>query len=75
MDAIKSIMDIMLDAGIPAAAFERNLAHQRDGHLRADRPKSASILEVLRIFATDPQRAASREQLRRTLGEPPKGQA
>jgi hypothetical protein len=75
MDAIKSIIDVMLESGVPPQAFERNFVHQRDGYIRTGRPKAAGMLEMLRLFATDPQRAASRQQRSQTLREPPKGQA
>jgi hypothetical protein len=76
IDALKTLVDIMLSAGVaPPSVFDEALAHQRDGHLQNGRQKTAGMLEVLRQFATDPQREASRQQIRQALRSRPKGQA
>jgi len=80
MDAIKALMEIMMTAGIAKpAAFDFMLTHQRNGYLSKRMPTAAAVMEMLRTFATDPQRDAQRQELRanlqRILEEPPQGTA
>ena len=64
-----------LTMGPRIQAFEEAFAHQRDGYIAKGLPKTAAILEHLRLFATDPKREAFRQELRHALSEPPKGSA
>lgn len=76
MDATKTIIEVLLASGVATPnAFDQMLGHQRDAYLTKRMGKAAGIVEMLRRFSTDPQRAASREQTRQLLREPPEGSA
>ena len=76
MDAIKSVIEILMTAGIAKpAVFNRLFTHQRDAYLQKEMPTAAAVMEMLRLFAIDPGRAASRDTQRKVLEEPPQGSA
>lgn len=76
MDAIKSILEVIMTAGIAKPElFDRMFSHQRDGYLAKGNGSAAGVMELLRAFVSDPTRAAHREGLRKVLTEPPAGSA
>ncbi len=76
MDAIKTIAEIIMTAGIAKPAiFDRMFAAQRDGYLAKQMPNAAGVVETLRLFCVDPSREAHRQQLNQILGSPPQGEA
>lgn len=76
MDAIKSLMEIMLTAGIAQPkTFDKLFTNQRDGYLQKHMPAAAAIMEMLRHFAVNPDRQAYRELSRMVRNEPPQGSA
>ena len=74
--AFKTIFEIMLanDVTTPTQ-INHCLSHQRDVLQSLGLENGAEFLESLRQFATDPERNAEREQLKRLAGEPPAGPA
>jgi hypothetical protein len=76
IDAIRTIADIMLAADIvPVSTFDRLFAHHRDGYLGKGLVQAAGTMEIIRQLTTDPQAEASRQLIRKTLRESPKGSA
>ena len=76
MDAIKSLMEILLHANIATPrAFDHIFTNQRDGYLAKQMPRAAAVMELLRQFATSPEREEHRQTLRQLLAEPPQGSA
>jgi len=74
--ALKTVIEIMLNAGIaPVAVFDEMFAGQRDSYIAKGLPTAAGVIELLRLFATDPAREALRQQRRRTVSEQPKDSA
>ena len=76
MDAIKNLIDIILSAGLAKPQLlDEMFQHQIQGYLQRRMPDAVAIAELLRRFATDPQREALRQQIRTVLREPPAGTA
>lgn len=75
-DAMKGLIEIFLVSGIAKpGAFDRMYRAMRDDKLKLECVKGAAIMEMLRLFATDPARATHREGVRIILQEPPQGSA
>lgn len=76
MDAIKAVVEILLTQNIAQPdTFDQMFTHQRDTYIQKKMPDAAAVMEMLRQFASNPQRAAQREAIRTALREPPKGTA
>ncbi len=76
MDATKTVLEIIMTAGIAKPpVFDRMFTHQRDEYLQKRMPSAAAVMEMLRHFATNPEREAHRSALRKILAEPPQGSA
>lgn len=76
MSCFKAILMVLIETKlVPKPVVEKILAEMRDGFIQKDMPKSAGILELIRLFVVDPQRAAQREAIGKLLREPPKGSA
>ncbi len=74
--AFKTLIEIMLaNSTASPRQFNHALSYQRDVMANLQMNWGAEFLESLRLFATDPERNAAREQLKRLLGEPPEGPA
>ena len=75
MDAITTIMDILLALGIQPSVLQVPLQFQRDAHRAAGRQNAAVLLDVFVDFVTDPERQRHRENLELLRSESPKGRA
>jgi hypothetical protein len=76
MDAIKTVMEIIMTAGIAGpSVFDKMFSYQRDAYIQKQMGEAAGVMELLRKFASDPTRAEHREGLRKLLTEEPKGSA
>jgi len=76
MDAIKTVMEIIMTAGIAGpSVFDKMFSHQRNAYLQKRMGEAAGVMELLRKFASDPTREKHRETLRKLLMEEPKGSA
>jgi hypothetical protein len=76
MDAIKSVIEIMLTANIAKPqVFNRLFGAQHDEYMRKRMPAAAAIMQLLQNFVNDPKREEHRQRLRQILQEPPKGSA
>lgn len=76
ISAHKAIIDVLLNAGIVSAkVLEEIFAEQRNAAVQKGMPVAAGVMEILRLFASDPEREAFRQQLRRAAKEPPQGSA
>ncbi len=70
-DAVKGLIEVFLAIGAKPEIFDQIYGTMRDEKMKKECVKGASIMELLRQFATDPDRATHREVLR----EPPQGSA
>jgi hypothetical protein len=75
MDAIKTAFELMMTAGVTPAQIDKLLASQVAQYPPAQMPRAISVIEALRAFVRDPDRAKHREQVQRIREEPPAGQA
>jgi hypothetical protein len=75
MDAITTIMDILLALGIQPAVLQVPLQFQRDAQRAAGRPNAAALLDFFVDFVTDPERQQHRERLELLRSGSPKGTA
>lgn len=76
MDAIKSVIEVMLTANIAKPkVFDKLFAAQAEQYEKKRMAAAWAIMELLRRFVSDPTREAHRQQLRQILQELPKGSA
>jgi hypothetical protein len=75
LDAIMTIMETLLALGVNPSVLGESLRFQRDAQRDAGRADAAAILDVLRDFASDPERQQHRENFQLLHKEPPKGTA
>ncbi len=76
VDALKTLMEIMVSGGIVKAdVLQRVFAHQRDGYITKSMPNAAVIMEVLRGFAGSRAGTPPKDALREALEKPPQGSA
>ena len=76
IDALQTILEVIAH-GLPGSEkyLVRSFEHQRNVKMLKKQPNAAALFELLRRFVVDPKRQANREEIRRILQEPPKGQA
>jgi hypothetical protein len=61
--AVEAMIDVIQNAGIASnAAFDQAFASRRDAYLSREMPKAAAMMNIVREFACDPDRAAEREK-------------
>ena len=76
IDAFKTFLEVTLSLYPQSLKYlARSFAHQRDGKIATKQPDAAAVFEILRQFVAGPKREANREEIRKLLQEPPKGQA
>jgi hypothetical protein len=75
MDAITTVMDVLLALGIQPSVLQVPLEFQRNAHRAAGRPNAAALLDVFVGFVTDPERQRHRETVELLRRESPKGTA
>ncbi|MFZ0375015.1 MAG: hypothetical protein WAL39_17090 [Xanthobacteraceae bacterium] len=75
MDAITTIMDILLALGIRQSVLQVPLQFQRDAQRAAGRPNAAALLDYFVEFVIDPERQQHRETVELLRRESPKGTA
>jgi hypothetical protein len=76
MDALKTVFEIMLNAGVTPAQIDKLLASSQERYspnvmLRA----VVVVMDMLRKFVRDVSREHNRAQIRRIREEPPAGSA
>jgi hypothetical protein len=74
MDAFKVAFELMLVAGVTPAQIDKLLANLSQSYPR-EMPRATWVIEELRLFVRDPERAMHRQQVRRIQREPPAGSA
>ncbi len=75
IDAIKTVMEVLLALGVPASVLAEPLEFQRNAHRSAGRTNAAVVLDILRDFVLDPERERKRQVVRLLQKEPPAGSA
>jgi hypothetical protein len=76
MDTLKTVFEIMLNAGVSPAQIDKLLASQQEVYEQEPvMGQAVFVMEGLRGFVRDPKRARHREQVRQILKEPPAGSA
>jgi hypothetical protein len=75
MDTFKVVFEIMMHAGVKPAQIDKLLASLTQQYRAKDVPTAAAVIETLRDFVRNPDRAEHREQVQRILKEPPAGSA
>ena len=74
--AIKTLIEVMLANGdAQPDGLAKLFEIQRDSYRAEHMPQAAVVMEVLRRFSADPERARSREEWRMILEDPPAGTA
>jgi hypothetical protein len=72
MDAIKTILEILMTAGVKPEQIDKLLASQTYPQVM---PRATFVIDSLRKFVRDLGREEHREQVRRIREEPPAGSA
>jgi len=75
MDALKTVFELMLNAGVKPAQIDKLLASSQEHYSPNVMPRAVLIMDMLRKFVTARSRAEHREQVRRIHEEPPAGSA
>ena len=75
LDAITTIIEILLALGIEPAVFAEPLKAQRDGQRAAGRPDAAGVLDYLRDYVIDPELQQRRQKIQLAHRAPPAGTA
>jgi hypothetical protein len=76
MDTLKTVFEIMLNAGVTPAQIDKLLASQQAVYEQEPvMGQAVFVMEGLRAFVRDPARARHREQVQQILKEPPAGSA
>lgn len=76
MDAMKSIIEIILTANIAKPqVFDKLFASQSEQYEKKRMPAAIAVMELLREFVNNPNREKHRQSLRQILQESPKGRA
>ena len=75
VDALTTIIEVLLALGIDPSVFAEPLAAQRAGHLAAGRPDAAAVLSHLRDYVTDPELQQRRQKIQLAHRAPPAGRA
>jgi hypothetical protein len=76
MDTLKTVFEIMLNAGVTPAQIDKLLASQQTVYEQEPvMGQAIFVMEGLRAFVRDPARARHREQVQQILKEPPAGSA
>jgi hypothetical protein len=75
MDAIKTVFEIMLNAGVTPAQIDKLLASSQERYSPNVMPRAVVVMDMLRKFVRDVSREDSRAQIRRIREEPPAGSA
>jgi hypothetical protein len=65
--AVEALIDVIQNAGIVSnAALGQAFASRRDAYMAREMPRAAAMMNILRTFACDPDRAAARERVNRS---------
>ena len=75
IDAISTILEILLAMGIPSSVLSESLQIQRDAHRAAGRVNAAVVLGALIDSVNDPEKQRRRQIIQLTQMEPPQGTA
>lgn len=75
MDALLTVMEVLLRLGVDQSVFEEALQAQLDGHRAAGRPGSAAVLDYFLEFLADEDRVQHRKMHQLLLSARPKGSA
>jgi hypothetical protein len=75
MDAFKTVFEILLTAGVKPAQIDKLLASQMQAYSRPPMARAIWVMEQLRAFVQNAERATARQQVRQILTEPPAGSA
>jgi hypothetical protein len=73
VDAITTIIEILLAMGVPPSVFSEALQFQRDAHRAAGRVNAAVVIGALIDCVNDPEKQRRRRMIQLTRMEPPKG--
>jgi len=76
MDAIKTILEIIMTAGIAKPSLiDKMLDQQTQKYMQKRMPNAVVVMGLIRKFVKDEQREEHRKQLRKILRESPAGSA
>ena len=76
IDTLKILLEFIMATGIAKPSLlDKMLDQQSRAYLQKQMPDALVVIELLRQYVSDPQRAAHREEFRKILGEPPLGSA
>jgi hypothetical protein len=75
MDALKTVFEIMLNAGVTPAQINKLLASSQERYSPNVMLRAVVVMDMLRKFVRDVSREHNRAQIRRIREEPPAGSA
>lgn len=75
MDALKTVFELLLSAGVTPAQIDKLLASSQERYSQQYQPRAIAVMGLLRKFVTAHERGEFREQVRRIRDEPPAGSA
>jgi hypothetical protein len=75
MDALKTVFEIMLNAGVTPAQIDKLLASSQERYSPNVMLRAVVVMDMLRKFVRDVSREHNRAQIRRIREEPPAGSA
>lgn len=75
IDAMTTIVEVLLALGVSASVFEEPFRHQRDAHRAAGRLNASAVLDTFVDFVTDQGRQRKRQEIQTVFRSEPKGNA
>lgn len=75
MDALKTVFDLMMYAGVKPAIIDKLLRSQHEQYDAKAMPNARYVMKSLMDFVTDADRARHRQERESVLRDPPAGSA